>query len=290
MRYSSFLAAIVSLFLFPLLISAQEDPAKKITLTWDQLQQREVPRIKIYVISTATDLDNIPGNDSTRIVRGRRNREFLVRVDHSPAVKETFRGSPYLYAAISSAALTDRSGETYERVPLRYDLYKDRLEYLKEGRPVTLNPSDVPAFVFLDSLTGQPRRFRNGFEPPDDLELHRTSYFEVLYDGPTKLLRHLRKVPFNQVDGSPHNAILNKGVYTFSSIEEELFLLKNGVIIPVKPRRSQLLNALQRREEELIDFIKNNNIDTGSPAGIKQLLLHYDQLERPSLVPEEREK
>lgn len=286
---------MVTLLLFPLLLFAQEDTflpvhTKKISFTWDQLLHRKVPRTKVYVISTASDLDAIPPGDSIRIVRGKRSKEFLLKVDHSPAVAESFKGSPYLYVTARPGTLTNRNGDTYEQVPLRYDLYKDCLEYSKEGRPVILDPADVRGFLFMDSLTGQPRLFQNGFEPPAGFNLGKRSYYEVLYDGPTKLLRHLKKEPFNKVDGSPHNAVLHKGTYVFSTVMEEYFLLKQSRMVPIKARRSQVLGALKDQEEQLLDFIKTNNIDVGDPEGIKKVLFRYDQLTQEQAGSKEPER
>ncbi|MDX1667079.1 MAG: hypothetical protein R3350_07615 [Saprospiraceae bacterium] len=236
-------------------------------------------REKVYVIITDREMSDISGGPGIAKHRSTDNRAIFVRVSYLPVVEERFAGSPYLFDEPVVGTLTDHRGTDFTNIRFNYDLYKDVLVTHKDGRAVMLEPRHVKAFSFYDPGLDEKRYFENALSlPVESEELDQQSYFEILYAGPTTLFRKLSRDVYKKMDPNIQRAVLNDGTYTFSPIEEQLYLQKNDRLISIKAKRSSLLDALSEREEELLRIVRREGLKLNKIEDIRRLLSNYDQL------------
>lgn len=90
-------------------------------------------------------------------------------------------GSPYLKDEWSRGNVKAKhNGKTYELAKMRYDTYKDELEYEENQKSYRFS-SEITEFTTTSGV------FRNNF--PAYESLSGRNFYQVLYDGKVKLLK-----------------------------------------------------------------------------------------------------
>lgn len=94
-------------------------------------------------------------------------------------------GTPYLVEDWYTGSVTmANGGKVVDGIKMRYDAYKDEVEYEKDGKMYRLGP-EISGFAIP---TGKDLFiFRNGF--PVAGNQNQKSFYRVLHDGNTKLLK-----------------------------------------------------------------------------------------------------
>jgi|GEM_PF-1336527 len=135
-------------------------------------------------------------------------------------------------------------GQLFRNVPVMYDITSDEL--ITES--VTGNPQILPRDRISNfSLMG--RYFEKIRNSDYESSLPRSGFFEVLYDGKTKVICLRQKFVQEKME---HNKI-ERDFYEKS----KYFVLINGKFFQIKSKRS-LLQLLEDRKTELRAFVKKN--------------------------------
>ncbi len=176
-------------------------------------------------------------------------------------------GSPFLVEEFHKGIVTMvKDNQVHDGVPIRYDAYKDELEYEKDGKHYRLGP-EVMSFSIPtgDALY----EFQRGFPAAGDLT--ENSFYQVLHDGNTKLLKHYGK---RMREEKAYNSASATKRFDDS---EQLFVLKGGKMNPVKKNGKKDLLALLSDEKNLMNYvIKEEQLDFKSEMDMVKLLEEYD--------------
>ncbi len=196
--------------------------------------------------------------------------QFMYDINGQPVRENTYvdvEGSPYLfdewYKGIVKVAKT---GKVYDDVKLRYDAYKDELEYEKEGQLLRLT-SEILEFSIPtgDALY----EFRRGFPAVGDQ--NENSFYRVLYDGNTKLLK--RYEMRLREDRAYSSATTTKRF----DLGEETYILKDGQMNKTKKNDKKGLLKLLADEKNLMNYvIKEEQLDFKTDDDTAKLLEEYD--------------
>ena len=196
--------------------------------------------------------------------------QFMQDINGRVVTETTYtdvEGSPYLVSewnkGIVRSAKDDR---VYDGVKMRYDAYKDELEYEQDGKLYRLGP-EVAAFSIPtgDALY----EFQRGF--PAVGSLTENSFYQVLHDGNTKLLKHHK---MNMREEKPYNSAT---VTKRFDPTEQLYVLKGGRMYPVKKNDKKGLLKLLSDEKNLMNYIiKEEQLDFKSEGDMVKLLEEYD--------------
>jgi hypothetical protein len=171
-------------------------------------------------------------------------------------------GSPYLKDAWARGTVKAKhNGKTYELAKMRYDAYKDELEY-EENEKAYRFSGEITEFATTDGV------FRNGFPVFESLTAR--SFYQVVYDGKVKLLK--RTVARVQTEKLYSSATQTKRFVK----EEFLYLLKNGVFTRLKKDKKALLEALGEKQDELEAFIKDQKLKLSKEEDILRVLEKYE--------------
>ena len=168
-------------------------------------------------------------------------------------VQNTDDNSPYLTKEWFRGLVRDKSGKPYDGVLLNYDLAKDEILYKNDSSAYVLGPEitefNIPTGTALYT-------FKRGF--PSASGLTEKSFYQVLYDGNTKLLKHYKKT------GS-------------GAAVESLYILKGDKLSPIQLEdRNSFLKVLSDEKNKMNYVIKEENLDFDAADDVAKLLAEYD--------------
>jgi hypothetical protein len=175
-------------------------------------------------------------------------------------------GSPYLLDNWYTGSVKMTEGKVYDGIKMRYDAYKDELEYEKDGKFYRLGPEIVEFSIPSgDALYN----FRRGF-PAAGNQTDR-SFYQLLHDGTTKLLkRHEMKMREERA----YNSATNTKRF---DLNEKLYILKQGKMYPIKKNDKKALLKILSDERNLMEYaIKEQQLDFKTEDDIVKLLEEYD--------------
>ncbi len=175
-------------------------------------------------------------------------------------------GSPYLYDTWYSGLVKDTKGKVHDGIKIRYDAYTDEVEYEKAGKLYRLGPEitefSIPTGTSLYS-------FKKGF--PAVGNHTEKNFYRVLYDGNTKLLK--RYSAKKREERAYNSATITQRF----ELAEEMFVLKNGTMHPIKRNDKKGLLKILSDEKNLMEFaIKEQQLNFKTEDDIVKLLEEYD--------------
>lgn len=192
-----------------------------------------------------------------------RSREVLERV------YTDIKGSPYLAPEFANGLVKLTNGSTFKDMPLRYDQVTNELVFKdKSGKMLTFS-DPVAEFKFTEGKnTGQ--LFRSGFSAIDGNS--QSSFYEVIYDGATLLIKDPRK---NIVE---HRAY-NSSTAVKSIVETPAYyLVIDGQLTKIKKDKKAIMGALGKKSAELDKYITENKINVKEDGSLAKLIQYYDSI------------
>lgn len=179
------------------------------------------------------------------------------------------KGSPYLMDDWATGIVKLENGSTYKDIPLKYDqisgdlLFKD-----KSGRTLAF-ADPVEEFKFTDNQKGD-MLLRSGFKPVDANT--NQSFYLVLYDGGTVLLKDLKK---NMVQHRAYNSAT-----TVKSIVETpaYYLVLNGELVKFKKDKKSIISVLNSAAIQLEKYMKDNDLNLKEDKDLAKLISYYDSI------------
>jgi hypothetical protein len=177
-------------------------------------------------------------------------------------------GSPYLLDEWHTGSVTmAQGGKVHDGIKMRYDAYKDELEYEKDGKLYRLGP-EISAFSIP---TGEELFiFQNGF--PAAGNQNQKSFYRVMHDGNTKLLK---RYEMKMREDRPYNSATTTKRFDLGN---ELYVLKDGTMHPIKMKtvRKELLKILSDEKNLMQYVIKEEQLDFRRENDVVKLLEEYD--------------
>ncbi|WDF55271.1 hypothetical protein [Mucilaginibacter sp. KACC 22063] len=201
---------------------------------------------------------------------------FAADVNGSP-IKVTkytnINGSPYLSDSWQKGTVLLANGQTFN-LDIKYDMIADNLLFKNKNGDSLNFVQPVKEFKIksADNDDSQSKLFRNGF-PSTNVKTSASSFYEVLYDGGTKLLKREAKS-------------LWKESTTYATATEtqnitqttDYYIFKDGKMITVKPNKKAFLSALSNKTAELGKYVKDNNIDFKKDSDLIKVVSYYNSL------------
>jgi len=180
----------------------------------------------------------------------------------------TLEEHPFFHSADWITGTVYYDGELFTNVPLMYDLAGQMLvtEHAANGHAIRLVEEKLAHFT-LDG-----HYFERIINDSVANSLPSTGFYEVLYQGPTKLVkRHQSSLREQIISGSVERSYDEKSKF---------FLMRNGTFFPVKNKAS-LLKLLSNRKNELKKFFRQRRLSFSEnrELTLKSLAEHYDTLE-----------
>jgi hypothetical protein len=183
------------------------------------------------------------------------------------AVPAVVKGTPYLDESYINAEISFANNT--KTVPVRYNAYKDLMEYQQNGQALVLDPSTTIKKVSLGEQTYVVEKYdADGKVMP--------GYFVLLDTG--KITLYARKgvkfVPARKggaMDGSDQPAEFKRTPDTF------YFKIGEGTIQELKNIKT-MIAALPDKREEMTQYAKKEKISPRDEEEVRQLVKYYNEL------------
>jgi hypothetical protein len=204
--------------------------------------------------------------------------QFLQTSDNAVLREKEYvsiEGSPYLFKEWKTGSITDQAGSVTDNILIRYDSYRDEIQFMRDGKTLVAAAATAREFKFNflepESESVVTATFRNGFQIEGYSD---KNYFQVIYDGEMKVLKKIKTV-FNQETVNSYGT--NEVVKKFSRTEND-FLWKNGEAVKLGKHRKDLLTHFGEYEDEMKNFVKKNKFNVKSDVDLMLVMTEYERL------------
>lgn len=171
--------------------------------------------------------------------------------------------SPYLFSEWYMGTVRTNDDIVHDGVKIRYDLKKDEVEYMADSGLYRVSSSGIKEFTIP---TGTDLYiFKNGY--PAVGEQSDKSFYRVIYDGNTKLLK--KYVAPIKVEKASATRTLEP--------DAKLYIMKNDKLNPVQlNNRNSFLKLLTDEKNKMNYVIRESQLDFAADDDLRTLLEEYD--------------
>ncbi|WP_394674999.1 hypothetical protein [uncultured Chryseobacterium sp.] len=188
---------------------------------------------------------------------------FNTGSDSKPLRYEDISGSPYMDKKFHEAKVADQ----YEKIPVRYNSYKDEVEFEKNGSPLVL-PKETK---FSRIEIASPKQTIVLLETNDDL----SGYFLELVNGKNTLYK---KVKTKFIDAIPApNGYTSDKPATFKTLAPVYYVKTEKGFIKNPKNLKDITEQFPEKKEALAAFFKSNRIKLDKEEDIIRLVNFLNQ-------------
>lgn len=184
-------------------------------------------------------------------------------------------GSPYFFKDFKMGGILDKSGKLSDNLLVRYDSYRDEIQFLRDEKTLVIEPALAPEFYVMSQESegkGVAKLvFRNGFKIDGFTE---RNYFQVLHDGDSKFLKRIKT---SYVEEIVNNYGTNEQVKRFVRTELYFFIL-SGESKPITKARKDIHLLFGDSSSVIKNFIKENKLSVKNDADLVKVLRKFDEL------------
>ncbi len=178
-------------------------------------------------------------------------------------------GSPYYHKDFIEGAIITKDGVKYDKIPLRYNAYDDRMEYKhKSGIAFYFTrPEDYKEIIIEDThfVYGD---FTNG----KDLI---PSYYELMNDGKVSLLKKTKR---SLREAEPAKPFSDPKPAKFVSKPDMYFILKDGKKLYEIKNGKAIISILKDKKEEISAYIKANKLKAKKENDLIKIISYYNEI------------
>lgn len=155
-------------------------------------------------------------------------------------------GSPYYSAEFHPAKVA----ENFDKVPVRYNSYKDEIEFQKEGKPWVLPKEEQYSRIEVSS----PKNTLVLLQTNDEL----SGYFFEITNGQNKLYKKV-KTKFNDAVPAANSYATDKAAF-FKTLDPVYYIKTEKGFIKKPKKLKDILELYPAKKESFETFVKSNNI------------------------------
>lgn len=179
----------------------------------------------------------------------------------------SIKGTPYLDEAYADGVIFFANNK--RTAPIRYNAYKDLIEYKQDGIARVLDPTTTIKKVCVDSSTFVVEQYDNKGKAA-------YGYFELLDSGKVKLyakkvVKYVPPLKGRALDGSDQPAEFKRSADVF------FYKVGDSPLQPVGSVKS-IISSLPDQQDELTRFAKAEKISPRKEEELKKLFRHYNSL------------
>jgi hypothetical protein len=205
--------------------------------------------------------------DEFNVIKARMNNEPYSRTD----VYNNAEGSPFLNSEFVPGSLITKDSLMYRNVPLRYNVFRDEMEFLigaDENRRVIGDPRNFLFFILGDK-TFTYHTFIDNNRPAH-------GYFEVLNKGNCQVLKKKQVV---YLEPEAPKGYSEARPPRFEEKNDKYFL-KFDMQLPreVRLRRRNVLEAFANKSNEIAGFVNDKKLSYNNPGDLVKMAEYYNQI------------
>jgi hypothetical protein len=183
------------------------------------------------------------------------------------AAPANVKGTPYLNEAYADGVIIFANNK--RTAPVRYNAYKDLIEYKQDGIARVLDPSTTIKKVQLDKTTFVVEKYESDGKPM-------FGYFELLDSGKVKLyskkvVKYLPPMKGRALDGSDQPAEFKRSADVF------YYKVGDGILQEVRNIKT-MIAGFPDKQEELSQFAKKEKISPRNEEELIELVRYYNSI------------
>jgi hypothetical protein len=180
------------------------------------------------------------------------------------------KGSPFLFDDWRKGNVLLKTKERIDSISIKYNLYADVLQVKVDDQEYQFN-IEVSEFMIPDLVTNGTALFRSGFSPVPGM--NEKSFYQVLYDGRTKLLLKHKKLIGSEMTSTP-----GVKAKVFEDQNNYFILTASGKMEKIKKKNKGILDLLEGEKEALKKMVESNKLKLVNDEEIIRVLEYYDSL------------
>lgn len=190
---------------------------------------------------------------------------------------EGVQGTPYFLDDWTKGRIDMVNGSKYENVPLKYDARNQNLVLRRDQTrdSIIVFPMQVSQFLLRadDGAVWVFRRFPQAKIKDNNLK---DSYFLVLYDGKTLLLKQVTKV-FKKADyRDPYST--NVRFDSYKSDYAYFILRPDNTLVKIKKSKKALFEVLNDKKTNVEEFAAQEKLEFKTDIDFVKVVKKYDEL------------
>ncbi len=184
-------------------------------------------------------------------------------------IDPSIKGSPYLTEDWCDGSLILSAGQKVSNLKLRYNAYRDRVEYQMNTKVFFLDSKQVKSFVLINCEDNSKPAFlfETGQKTPSGGE--KGQFFLVLFNENKKLVKSQKKTIAEEADAGFNSGTKEKRY----ALQERYFLVNDsGALIEIKLNKKSVMTLLDLKKDAYNKLIKENQINIKNEKGLVKLL------------------
>lgn len=194
-------------------------------------------------------------------------------ITNMDALYEGVKGTPYYNREWTTGDILFTDDKQINHVKIKYNVYKDELEYLNKtsGHSFIVQRERIKGFLIMDSAGI--KYFENIQVKPGKTEF---TFAEVAYSGSVKLFIKYKKT-FTAAD---YKGAYSSGIkYDEYKDDKDYYVtLSNCEITRIKLNKKQVLELLSAKKAEIEQYINDKNPDLSNHEDVVKIMTYYDSL------------
>jgi len=180
------------------------------------------------------------------------------------------KGSRYLYEKWTKGHVLQKDNKYYNDMELKYDVLDDYPIFKREEQALSFKYPIQEFQLINPKMPTEIATYRNGF--PAIGNHSNKSYYQVLAEGKTTLLKkHSKSI----VESIQYGEVKKQEVFADS---QQYFLFQNGQMIKIKIDKNTLLKALGDKQQELNQFITDQELKVKSDQQLIKIVNYYNSI------------
>jgi len=180
------------------------------------------------------------------------------------------KGNPYLFENWTEGTVRLTNGKSYTSVQLKYNLLRDEL-FFKDIKTDQLLAFVIPVVEFkINDNEKNSILYRNGYKAIDNNT--EKSYYQVLFDGGTQLLKRTSKKVNEEKPFSSASTIKSFEVLNF------YYISNNNALIKIRKDKKSILTALANQGSALEKYLQEKSLNLKNEEDLIQFIQYYNSL------------
>ncbi|WP_430971882.1 hypothetical protein [Sunxiuqinia rutila] len=187
---------------------------------------------------------------------------------HNEQTYDAIDGSPYLTEEFVKGSI-QKDRTSYEGVPLRYNAFDDRMEFLSKSDLVlyVTNPEQYQKFILQDKTYI--------YRKAPGSKSEEQGFFQLLEEGTVNLLK---KESISLLESQPAKPFSDPKPASFKARPASYYLsLSNGELIQIS-KEKDLLKALKSQKEALESYIDQHKMNVKREDDLQKVIAYANTL------------
>ena len=181
-------------------------------------------------------------------------------------------GSPYLFKDWMAADIIMKAGNTYEAIPIKINVYDDKIYFQRNDTTYELYPLDIISELNIVNKSDPSKNILISKGYMYDGNIVTDKIVQIFSKGKVSLIK-----TFKKEIKQDYNYGQSKTVKSFADMSQ-YYIVKNGRLSEVKLTKNSLYDITDDKKDAMEAFLKKEDPNLKTPQGFARALNYYNSL------------